>query len=64
MTEQTSFYLAMLIKPFAVLAILLLLACIRFAVIKYIPFGRFKRLLLIRLDKPWRRTPQRRAPAP
>jgi len=64
MTEQTSFYLAMLIKPFAVLAILLLLACIRFAIIKYIPFGWFKRLLLIRLDKSWRRTPQSRTPAP
>jgi hypothetical protein len=64
MTEQTSFYLAMLIKPFAVFVILALLVYIRYAIIKYIPFGRLKRLLLIRLDKPWRRTPQRRTPAP
>jgi hypothetical protein len=53
--EQTSFMIAMLIKPFAVFAVLAALLCVRYAVIKYLPSGRLKRLLLIRLDKAGRR---------
>lgn len=49
--EQTSLMIAMLIKPFAVFAVLSLLVCIRYAVIKYFPEGRLKRFFLIRLDK-------------
>lgn len=49
--EQTSLVWAMLIKPFALLAVLGLLVCIRYGIIKYMPDGRLKRLFLIRLDK-------------
>lgn len=51
-SEQISFTLALAIKPFVLLAMLGFLLCIRFAVIKYFPEGRLKRLLLVRLNKP------------
>ncbi len=50
--EQLSFTIAMAIKPFAWLALFALLLCVRFAVIKYFPESRLKRLLLVRLNKP------------
>lgn len=49
--EQTSLMIAMLIKPFVFVIGLALLVCVRYAVIKYFPEGRLKRLFLIRLDK-------------
>ena len=58
--EQTSFMIAMLIKPFAIFAVLAALVCVRYAVIKYFPAGRLKRFLLIRLDKAGRRSAKSR----
>jgi hypothetical protein len=52
--EQMSLTLAMLVKPFIILSVLALLLCVRFAIIKYFPESRLKRLLLIRLNKPRR----------
>ncbi len=49
--EQYSFTLALIIKPFAVLAVLTLLLLVRFAIIKYMPDSWLKRLFLIRLNK-------------
>lgn len=49
--EQLSLAIATILKPFAALAIVFLLLCIRYAVIKYWPEGFIKRLLLIRLHK-------------
>jgi len=49
-----SFTLAMLLRP---LVLFVLLACvllpIRFAVIKWMPDSKFKRLLLIRVKRDW-----------
>lgn len=63
-SEQISFALAIAIKPFVLLVMLGFLLCIRFAVIKYVPEGRLKRLLLIRLNKPRSRRPDGSAAAP
>lgn len=46
-----SFAAALILKPFAALALLTALLCVRFAVIKYMPDSWLKRLFLIRLDK-------------
>ena len=43
--------IAALIKPFALLAFLGLLLCIRYAAIWFLPEGRVKRLLLLRVRK-------------
>ena len=59
--EQTSLVLAMLIKPFALLAVLGMLVLIRYGIIKYMPDGWLKRLFLIRLDKPRDRSAKRSA---
>lgn len=61
--EQTSLMIAMLIKPFAVFAVLAVLVCIRYAVIKYFPEGRLKRFFLIRLDKAGRSSAKSRSAA-
>jgi len=45
-----SFFLAQLLKPFALLAILGGLLLCRYLVIWYWPEGRLKRLLLLRVD--------------
>ena len=44
-----SFALAMLLKPFALLAMLTALLGVRFAVIRFMPAGRLKSLLLLRV---------------
>ena len=41
--------LALLIKPFALLAVLTALLGIRFSIIRFVPDSAFKRLLLIRV---------------
>jgi len=51
----------MLIKPFALLAVLGMLVLIRYGIIKYMPDGWLKRLFLIRLDKPRDRSAKRSA---
>lgn len=52
--EQLSLAVAMIIKPFAALALMAFLLFIRFSIIKHMPESKFKRLLLIRLNKPRR----------
>lgn len=49
--EQFSFMVATALKPFVVLIALALLLCVRFAVIKWMPEGKLKRLFLIRVKK-------------
>ncbi len=41
--------LAMLLKPFVLLAFLTALLCVRFAIIKFMPECKFKRILLTRV---------------
>jgi hypothetical protein len=49
--EQVSLSIALAIKPFAAIAILTALLGVRFAIIKYMPDSKLKRLLLIRVSK-------------
>lgn len=44
-----NFAIALLLKPFALFAFLALLLCVRYAIIKWMPECRLKRLLLIRV---------------
>jgi len=53
--EQQSFFWAILLKPFAFLAFAAFFLGIRFAVIKYMPEGKLKRLFLIRVNQRWHR---------
>lgn len=41
-------YLTMFFKPLAILALLAVLLCARFAVMRWFPAGRLKRFLLLR----------------
>ena len=46
-----SFALAMLLRPFVLLAILGSLLCVRYAIIWWFPEGKVKRLLLYRVSE-------------
>ena len=56
-----AFAIGMLLRPFALLAILGGLLCVRFAVARWWPDGRLKRLLLLRVDYAGQREAARRA---
>ncbi len=47
--EQVSFGIAMALKPLGVIIVLGALVCVRFAVIRWMPEGKIKRLFLTRV---------------
>jgi len=51
MTEQQSFLIAVLLKPFAALLLFAALAAIRILLVKKMPDSILKRILLLRLGK-------------
>jgi hypothetical protein len=59
--EQISFGIAMLLKPFVLLAGLGMLLAVRFGCKKWLPDGKLKRLLLYSVEESGGHHPQTRA---